>query len=95
MANWENFSGNCEFAPAVFPRSAEPALDLSGFKNGLLQFRVIAAERIQFVPEELNTALLSVPTATRVWELVHRLRSGRQRQVTAGCDSRAVQYFFG
>lgn len=96
MTDWENFSGNREFAPGMFAGSAEPALHLSGFKNGLLQFRMIAAERIQFVPEELNTVFaIGSDSNPRMSSQCTVCVLGRQRQVTARRAMREVQYFFG
>ncbi len=54
MAHRENFSGNLELAPDKFAWSAEPTLHLGGFIDGLLQFRLIAAQCIQFVLQRLD-----------------------------------------
>ena len=54
MADRKNLTSNLVSAPVKFAGSAELALNLGGFKDGLLQFGVIPAERIQFIRKKLR-----------------------------------------
>ena len=57
MANRKDLAGDFVTAPIEFAGSAEAALDLGGFKDGLLEQMVLAAFAIEFFADGMDGGL--------------------------------------
>src|SRR5271166_2311581 len=97
MADGEDFTCDLKFAPDKFARRTEPALDLSRLKYGLLEFRVISAECIQFIREELRVLrrIASSSSQSLRRHVLLCVFDGPQSVVTDSVNGQKITRFLG